>query len=686
MEPDLVKEIPNSRLYKHPDCPYPHSVPIDPKRQIRVLDLLPGSGADRICCELLKHDLDLDTNVKANVGSDYDALSYVWGKYIWKPKKEFVWKDLSSYKKVRLNGAVDFPVTCNLWRALHNLRKLSGRYRLWVDQLCIDQQNKDEKLQQVQHIGRIFGQAHEVLVWLGDPDTGVDLSFDRRPGETTLQALRRFIPMCKAISRAATVSDDYINPWWTRSWVVEEYSLARDEPKAIIGRNGFPLGDLLEKLLPTLILDIVPLVNLWSDGKAADCIAHIVVMQALREPKFERSIFTLAYLQRQTKTLFPHDKVYCLLTSLPKEIQEQISKDYDSDESRVFAEATVADIRASGNLAILSLVSRGPSSPPGFPSWVVDFTFGEKGSALKPPLPKFEGSLPERFVKYHKKHTNMFSALIAWFAPVVFKHDDSWKGWCRKQPTTKASIPVYCDYSHLELTGLRFDTVSVLFDLEAGSQATSFIHTALQTLVGSQPGVIKSQLNRQALKLLSPAEKRAAELLKSSPGAYQRIGTSPSASCEMEQVPRQPISHGAVPALYKEWDRLARPHNAATLHESITGAVWDFDGAPSSSAEMFELIRRSRAMHFGSLHVGQFFNEAAFFITKAGFIGVGPPDIGKDDEVVLPYGSRYPMIVRRNEDNDWKFMGLVYIRGIMDDELTDCFPAMRFEEKRYRLV
>ncbi|KAJ5719352.1 hypothetical protein N7493_007807 [Penicillium malachiteum] len=79
--------------------------------------------------------------------------------------------------------------------------------------------------------------------------------------------------------------------------------------------------------------------------------------------------------------------------------------------------------------------------------------------------------------------------------------------------------------------------------------------------------------------------------------------------------------------------------------------------------------------------------EASFFVTAAGFLGVGPADLKPDDKIVLFYGSRYPIALRRSlsQRSKWHFVGFVYVHGVMEGELWDCFPDMELTETEFWL-
>ena len=83
----------------------------------------------------------------------YEALSYVWG---------------NPHETLPIYVDEDqFLVTVNLYAALLRLRDPSFERIIWVDAVCINQADKQEKEHQIQSIVKIYSQAHRVTVWLG---------------------------------------------------------------------------------------------------------------------------------------------------------------------------------------------------------------------------------------------------------------------------------------------------------------------------------------------------------------------------------------------------------------------------------------------------------------------------------------------------------------------------------------
>jgi len=86
----------------------------------------------------------------------YEALSYVWGD----PKLQ---------STLQIEGA-RLKVTNNLELALRYLRLPDKPRTIWVDAICIDQSNIEERNQQVRLMKSIYSFCAVDLVWVGESD------------------------------------------------------------------------------------------------------------------------------------------------------------------------------------------------------------------------------------------------------------------------------------------------------------------------------------------------------------------------------------------------------------------------------------------------------------------------------------------------------------------------------------
>lgn len=120
-----------------------------PEGSVRLLRLLPCSDQhSEIRCKVFI--CPLLTSGSTHL---YDALSYVWG-----PEDNQSSIYIEDYK---------MSVRANLHAALLHLRDRFIERIIWIDAICINQEDNDEKGQQVQSMAEIYAKATRVIVWLG---------------------------------------------------------------------------------------------------------------------------------------------------------------------------------------------------------------------------------------------------------------------------------------------------------------------------------------------------------------------------------------------------------------------------------------------------------------------------------------------------------------------------------------
>lgn len=133
----------HERLYQH--------TPLREHTSTRLLSLLPGEHGTPLQCEI--------TECEDSFNTSYEALSYTWGEPEF-PKVIHVNDSSGKSQYIR--------ITQNLYNALQRLRKVDAPRSMWIDALCIDQADLQEKGHQVAHMGQIFRRADRVVIWLGD--------------------------------------------------------------------------------------------------------------------------------------------------------------------------------------------------------------------------------------------------------------------------------------------------------------------------------------------------------------------------------------------------------------------------------------------------------------------------------------------------------------------------------------
>ena len=205
---------------------------------IRLLFLRPGEPGDIILCDFLILPL-------SHPSAKYEALSYYWG--IEPADCEIKIRDLDSEKgkgKSRMKMSRElvkrvlgksFYIRPNLHTALTQLRSNKRDIVLWVDALCINQDDEKEKTMQVQKMARIYSRARRVLVWLGPSVSALESS--RKKCEEAVDFIKEILDL-KTFD--AKVEDEESPPkwaalvelmrcdWFRRRWVVQELALASD--------------------------------------------------------------------------------------------------------------------------------------------------------------------------------------------------------------------------------------------------------------------------------------------------------------------------------------------------------------------------------------------------------------------------------------------------------------------------
>ncbi|KAJ5740799.1 heterokaryon incompatibility protein-domain-containing protein [Penicillium malachiteum] len=154
----------------------------EPGNPTRMIRLMPHTRSDApIECKLFNYNL-LEGGGRAHM---YEALSYCWQSNV-------------RSETVRLNG-IPFSVTKNLHTALSYLRDRQLERILWIDAICINQDDSDEKSKQIPLMRMIYAQAGQVIVWLGD---GTD------NGDRALSQIQH-LAEASGVQMVSNIAEDY---------------------------------------------------------------------------------------------------------------------------------------------------------------------------------------------------------------------------------------------------------------------------------------------------------------------------------------------------------------------------------------------------------------------------------------------------------------------------------------------
>ncbi|KAE8441554.1 hypothetical protein EG329_004673 [Mollisiaceae sp. DMI_Dod_QoI] len=348
------------------------------RQELRLLILQPGSLEDPICCHLITSSL------QESPAPVFEALSYCWGNVA---DTRSIKLSYTSTPKGPTQYQV-FTITSSLHEALRHLRHSDGRSRtLWVDSVCINQNNLQERGAQVNMMGDIYSHANLVRVWLGESDaasTRAMASVRVISGGNFLGGKDHntvYWNTLKDISRL------FNYPWFSRVWVLQEVWKAR---KAIVscGMDSVPWESIIQTNLWMLDghsgglpgFDFQTLPSIWT--KLAGIRNPEVEQNARkRNPGIEQEARNMAKRSEQNSCLElldlvlestslnatdPKDKIYSLL-GMCQEIQgtdfipSALRPDYTRTPSKIFTDFTRWWIVEHKSLVILSAVHASPN-------------------------------------------------------------------------------------------------------------------------------------------------------------------------------------------------------------------------------------------------------------------------------------------------------------------------------------
>lgn len=247
---------------------------------VRVLVLQPASAdSTEVECHL--------TAVSLANKPAYESLSYTWGS---EPPS----------KSILVNGQ-SFPVRKNLYTALVNLRDTTKPRALWIDAICINQEDVIERNWQVSLMGFIYTRAERVLVWLG---------VSERPVRNNYLDDSQW----KAISTS---------PYWWRLWIVQELFLAR-EVRFHLGRYAFGWDRVNSSQNPS-----------WKDFyEPREALRRLLRGRYTDKQRLE----ILLELFKGAKCSDERDKIYGLLGMVNDGSDDAVQVDYRSKSADLYAQ------------------------------------------------------------------------------------------------------------------------------------------------------------------------------------------------------------------------------------------------------------------------------------------------------------------------------------------------------------
>jgi hypothetical protein len=568
-------------------------------RSQRVLLLHPSDGTERVRCSMKVMAIEGQTPVQG-----YDALSYRWGKV---HTDQFVW----------LEGA-PVRVSDNLYAALFNLRKSGpGRVRrIWVDQLCINQEEDAEISRIIPKQHMIYKQADQVIVWLGQSTPESDIAiqyfstlFTERSSDAELHA-----SYLRNNDKWTCIGPGLLSgrEWWNRVWIVQEVMLAR-RPILRCGQKSI----LFDTFLRIMSFAWKNNIRLYPDRKgAAPQVGHDIYrpslmqfwdfrqkMKAGAQPRICE--WLVRFYQQECEK--DRDHVYGFLGLASAKFLSGIDTDVQLHSNDVFLNATLAILQKLKALDFICL-GHGPnrrsnsSQAPYLPSWVPDLAANTERLARPLPLNYFPdkafnasaGRPPYAFAWSGPERRTLFLQGFE-FDKVrdttgVNKHDEAWyKAMFNSTRSPVETVHETFMPSALDMTGKILDEFDARYvpSPYAGSEngkAQAFWRTIVCDL---RPSGQRQDAGFEGLKRIMQS--------KDEPDDFQRGQDDYTRTLSWQWVRNQE----------KYW--------------------WT--------------------------------NGRKFMTTEKGYVGIAPWDAEKGDSIFVVDGASVPYLMRRKGREDWKLIG-----------------------------
>ena len=326
-------------------------------RDIRLLYLLPGSDEAPLSCSI--------GIVSLSEPPVYEAISYTWGEPIFSASIE-------CFSRGQL------PITENLSAALFHLRLVDRLRVLWVDAICINQQDLVERSHQVISLRETFEKAENVIVWLGEDMGGANEAFEIFGAIHNLSSDSYIADLVNHPEKGKALREFLGRSWFRRIWVVQELICAR---KATIMCGKYVMEwetflDAAKRLKTSYHL----LGHLFGSETrsvqfALKTLALIYLGRQMRKRREKSHLEELLYGYRHCLASDPRDKIFALVGIAHRQTAAACNPDYSKDVLEVYRNLAIQLIIAERNPDILAnCVSIVGSQASVLPSWVPDWS------------------------------------------------------------------------------------------------------------------------------------------------------------------------------------------------------------------------------------------------------------------------------------------------------------------------
>ncbi|KIW73902.1 hypothetical protein PV04_01982 [Phialophora macrospora] len=293
-------------------------------------------------------------HTKLSTRPEYVALSYSWG---------------SSDRQSKANIVVDgrtFEISRNLADALHRLHE-NAIPTVWVDAICINQQDTIEKSREVTRMFAIYRTAQMVIIWLGLHTSPENDMHELEAAVEDIERPASRLNHSNAFDLKLSALEQLLSqPYWGRVWIIQEVAAAK-QARIFWGSYIFEL-----RALETLLRD--RLAPPGNDRNSHDLAQRVISVRAACRAQQKPRLMEILAMTTSSNTSVLRDKVYGLL-GLTSDWTDFVQ---EPDYSTTVSEKTLCREMTSNHIAwyssadIIFLRSTNPHQVE-LPSWCPDY-------------------------------------------------------------------------------------------------------------------------------------------------------------------------------------------------------------------------------------------------------------------------------------------------------------------------
>jgi hypothetical protein len=341
---------------------------------IRILQIEPGQPEQSIQCTLLESFSKYWIN-------DFVALSYTWGS-------------MNEVRTIQCNGSPR-EVTKNLFEALQALRHPNKTSRIWVDSVCINQEDSDDRTNQVKRMTQIYRDARGVFIWLGLSTTTTSVAMDlihaldakgsslleysKGVNFIGLEVLREMgLPTPDGDPQWIALDQFLSQSWFRRVWTIQEAAVSKQATVAC-GQYRIPWNLLSNACYIAHQANFIGFRDFPSQRGYRRVLRIASYQHYLSGHNPERfTLENLLFFERSALATDDRDKIFSLLglaSDINLQGQDTITPDYNTATPSVYIQVARWLARKNKSLRFIGLAGALPSQgryP--LPSWVPDWS------------------------------------------------------------------------------------------------------------------------------------------------------------------------------------------------------------------------------------------------------------------------------------------------------------------------